>query len=1149
MTPPQTGIGDLVLAQARRTPDAVAVTQWDRALSYRELAGRAAALAADLRASGAGRGRTVGVLVDRRPELVVAVLGVLLSGAAYVPLDPSSPRRRLADIAADAGVVAVVTDEPAPPLPGVPACPVPERTEEPVAGVARPGDLAHVIYTSGSTGRPKGVLTTHGNIVAFATRCAALTGVGAGTRVLGFSSPAFDAFSFDVFLPLLTGGTVALVGSADRADPARLERFVAWHRVDWGFITPAVLRVLDPGRVPGWRTVLVGGEVVEPELVARWTGQARTVWHVYGPTETTVIVLADRVDGAADPAVAEPLPLGRAMPGHRAHVVDENLVPVPQGEPGELLVGGDGVALGYLNRPGLTAGMFVPDPSGGPGARLYRTGDVVRELPDGRIVYLGRRDGQVKIRGQRIELAEIEAVLREHPDVDEVVVEVLPAAAGPELVAFVGGRERLTGDAAREWCAQRLTPAMVPARVVRRDVLPVNPTTGKIDRARLRADTAPAAPVQDSGHDGGVDLAAIWQRVLGGPRPGPDADFFAAGGHSIAAMRVVAAVREELRRDLRAVDVFEGRTLAGIAERVERAAPLPSPDLPTGNPPTLAPSQRRMWFLDRLAPDSAAYNIAFAERLRGPLDVAALRAALAAVADRHEVLRWRVRDERGTPVAHLVPPGEVPLPVVDVTEQDLPARLGADAATPIDLATGPVWRAVLHRLGPDDHVLGLVLHHAVADGWSQAVLYRDLAAAYAGEPRPALPAGYADYAAWRGTRDARSGEADRDWWREHLSGAPATVDLPRDRPRPPVQTYAGRTASAPFPAELDTAVRALGTDLGATPSLVLLAAFGELLRRLTGRPDNVVGVVVADRAEPAFADLVGFFVDIVPVRLRTGSHTGFAELVRACRGEFLDATAHPAAPLEQIVRDAGVPRDPSRSPLVQVLFNVFNFAQPRLVLPGVHAEPVPVPIPGSPFDLTVYLVERDGRFCLDLVYNPDLFDAARIDALLADYLRLLGALAGEREAAVASVAADCPGARWCVPPAAEPAPVRAAPAQAHRGARLSTPTEHAVAAIWCEVIGLDAVGPLDNFFDVGGHSLMMVTVQALLAERLHREVSVVDLFHFPNIRVLAAHLDGATRDEDVQLTEAAQRAAARRDSARRRAMARTVVRAAEQEID
>ncbi|MCT2581931.1 amino acid adenylation domain-containing protein [Actinophytocola gossypii] len=1143
------GLADLVLAQARRTPDAVAVVQWDRGLTYRELTGRAAALAEDLRAAGAGRGTTVGVCHDRSPELLVALLGVLLSGAAYVPLDPTYPRRRLATIADDAALVAVITSGASLDL-GVPELTVPERVAEPVGGRAGGDDLAHLIYTSGSTGRPKGVLTTHRNAVAFVTGTAPAMGAQAGSTVLCFSSPSFDAFTFDVYAPLSVGGTVALVGDTDRADPALLERFVTEHRVDIGIVTPAVLRVLDPARLPHWHTVIVGGDLVEPGLVEPWTvPSGRTFRHVYGPTETTTFVVVDELTGRW----TDPLPLGRPTPGHHAHVVDENLDPVPPGEPGELLIGGPGVALGYLDRPGLTADRFVPDPfSGEPGARLYRTGDVCRLLPDGRIGFLGRRDGQVKIRGQRVELGEIEAVLREHPDVDQAVVEVVPAAAGPEVVAFVAGHvpDDLTDEAVRDWCAARLTPAMVPARVFRSDALPVNQATGKIDRAGLRELAAPADAEPDAA-PAGRDLAGVWQRVLGGPPPGPDADFFVAGGHSIAVMRLVAAIRDELRRDVRAVDVFDGRTLAGLAERVERAAPLPGPDLPTGSPPTLSPSQRRMWFLDRLAPDSAAYNIAFAERLRGPLDVAALRHALTTVAERHEVLRWRVRDDRGTPVAHVVPPGEVPLSVVDVAEHDLAARLGADAGRPIDLATGPVWRAVLYRLGPDDHVLGLVLHHAVADGWSQSVLYDDLAAAYTGKPLPALPTGYADYAVWRDSRDARDGEADRAWWRDHLAGAPTSVDLPRDRPRPPVQTYAGRTASAPFPADLDAAVRALAADLGATPSLVLLAGFGEVLRRLTGRGDNVVGVVVADRAEPAFADLVGFFVDIVPVRLRTDGHLAFAEGVLACRDEFLDVTAHPAAPLERIVRDAGVPRDPSRSALVQVLFNVFNFAEPRLRLPDVAAEPVPVPVPGSPFDLTVYLLERDGRFCLDVVYNPDLFDAARIDALLADYLRLLGALAAERNAPADAVAADCPADRWRGAPDPELVRVPVPVAQANRTARLATPTEHAVAAIWCEVIGVGSVGPLDNFFDVGGHSLMMVTVQALVAERLGRTVSVVDLFHFPNVRGLAAHLDGDTGGGDAQLARATQRAAARRDRARRRTArtgTHTGTHAAEQEI-
>ncbi|MFL6127099.1 condensation domain-containing protein, partial [Actinophytocola sp.] len=630
-----------------------------------------------------------------------------------------------------------------------------------------------------------------------------------------------------------------------------------------------------------------------------------------------------------------------------------------------------------------------------------------------------------------------------------------------------------------------------------------------------------------------------------GQTPGRDTDFFAHGGNSIAAMRLVAGLRDGLRRQVGVEDLFTAPTVPGLAALLARAAALPDQKPATGNPPTLAPTQTRLWFTDRLAPDDAPYNIALANRLTGPLDVAALRRALRAVADRHDVLRWRIRQTAGEPFAECAPPADVPLAVVEVaSEQELARLLAAGARRVFDLDAGLTWAATLYRLAPGEHVLAITVHHAVFDGWSQAPLYADLARAYRQAQAgvvPALPplaATYADYAVSRATRDRETGAADLAWWTEHLAGAPTVLDLPRDRPRPAVQTYAGAEASVSFPAGADTAVRALAATLGTTTAGVLLAALAELLRRVTGSADHVLGAVVADRGPAEFDDVIGLFVDTVPVRVRTGTGTTpdtFAGAVLANAAELRQATAHPGAPLDRIVDALGLRRDTARAPLVQVLFNVLNFAEPRLRLSGVDTEPIAVPKPGSPFDLTLYVAERDGRFAFDTVYNPDLFDADRVVALLTDLVALAGALAAAPDRAPGDIAphlpgpvasAAAPGAMTVAAPEVPDPPVPAGTGEA-------TATERLIAAIWREVLSRESVGLADNFFDLGGHSLAVAAVHGRLTAATGRQIRLLDLFRYPNIRALAAHLDGtAARPE---LAAAAMRAAARRNRAGNRA--------------
>ncbi|MFI6813448.1 amino acid adenylation domain-containing protein [Nonomuraea sp. NPDC050328] len=998
---------ELVLAQAERTPDAVAIRQWTRALTFGELAEAATGLAARLREAGAGPETRIGVCARRTPDLLVAVLGVMAAGSAYVPLDPAHPRARLLDVLDDAGLSIVVTDEPGRALlsgpgtgstdpglsgMGVDLIGVGERAKRPGDAPPdrpRPDNAAYVLYTSGSTGRPKGVVVEHAAAVAFVTMAGRYFELDAGCRSIGFAALGFDVSVLDIFAPLARGGSVMFIPDEDRTDPARLQRFLEQHEVTWGTIPPALLPLLDPDRLPTLRDVLTAGEPAGPEQVARWARPGTRRFHNwYGPTETTVCVVGTELSGAWD----RPLPIGHALPGCIARVLDEHGETCPPGTPGELFIGGPQLARGYLNRPELTAERFVPDPYGPPGSRLYRTGDRVVIEPDGRIGFLGRVDRQVKVQGQRVELGEIEVVLRAHPEIGQAVVDLAPGPGGrPELTAYLAPLSAPGLEQVRAHCQDRLPRYMIPVRVLRLAVLPLT-VAGKVDLARLRAESAERLKAEATGPEQAPDrpprtpvekaVALAWERVFELGPPGLDTDFYASGGHSLLAMRLVAALRADLRREITVEDVLAGRTVEALARRAEAAPPADEP--PARAVPALTPIQRRMWFVERLAPGTPVHNIALAQRLSGPLDLDALRRALAAVHRRHEVLRWSVTDVDGVPQVAVASPGEVPLPVDLAAGGSTDEWLAAEARRPFDLAAGPLWRARLLRVGDREHVLALTAHHIVFDGWSQQVLLDDLSRAYRGEALPELPVDFSGYAAWLDARP--SGEA-LGWWAERLDGVPSVLDLPGDHPRPAVQTFEGAAAHATIPS--GDAVRALAARLGATPYAVMLAAFAQVLSRLTGADDLVVGTPVADRRHPAFDPLVGCLVQVLPVRLAVRGSVSFDEQVVGCRQALAEAMAHLDVRLEGVVERLGTGRDLARNPLVQVLFNMYDYTEPRLDLPGVAVEPLPAGLPGSLFDLTLYVGERAGGYELQAVYNPRLYRAERIEALLAGYVRLL----------------------------------------------------------------------------------------------------------------------------------------------------------------
>ncbi|WP_326696603.1 amino acid adenylation domain-containing protein [Streptomyces sp. NBC_01754] len=1128
-----------VLAAARRRPGAIAVRQGRRTVTYAELAASAGELARTLRALGVGPESTVGVCGRRRPHTIAAMLGVMLAGGAYVPLDPTHPRDRLLAVLDDAGAELTVVDAegralladaapdrlfvtaPAagPASPPRPA-PVAEAPDDPALDALSPDNPAYVIYTSGSTGAPKGVVVTHRSVTAFLTASAHRFGIGTDTIALATASFGFDVSVLEVFTTLAAGGTVALVPEADRRSPERLGRFAAAHHVTWAAPPVSMLPLLDPADFAALRVLVATAEPVAPGQVRRWAGTAEAprlrFVNAYGPTETTVEATAH--DAAGD--WTRPVPMGRPLPNLRVYVVGADLRPAPVGTAGELWVGGTGPARGYLGRPGLTARWFVADPFSGSGGRLYRTGDLALWEPDGTLRYLGRADRQLKVRGHRVEPGEVEAALTGHPEVRQTVVDLVPTASGPVLTAFLTPARAPSDAALREHCVRLLPAAMVPARFVRLDALPRN-ASGKTDRAALRglASTATAEPGEGWRPDSeaAAVVARAWADVLGVPvRSGGDT-FFDAGGHSLGAMRLVARLRADLDRDVRIEDVLRGRTVDGIAAALAAAAPA-GRELTRGNPPALSAAQRRLWFLDQLTVGSGAYNIALAQRLRGPLDRAALRSALAEVARRHEVLRWRIPTVDGAPSVVADPPGDIPLPVTDLAELPAAERAGAlaghltrAAGARFDLAADRLWRARLLRVGEDEHVLAVTAHHAVFDGWSQGLFLHDLGTAYArrAAPLPPAAASFADYVAWRSDRADRRADTDLRWWLEHLDGVPPVLELPGDHPRPAEQTFRGGRVETLLGAGTTAAVHALARDCGATPSAVLLAVLGQLAGRLSGREDLVIGTPAVDRRHPAFLDLVGFFIEVVPLRLRPAADRSFRAQVRDTREELLDALAHPEAPVERLVEALRLPRDASRQPLVQVLFNAYNFPQPRLELPGLDVTAEPVPVPGAPFDLTVYAAETDGRYRIELVHNTDRFTTTRAERLLAAYVHLLEGFLGAPDRPAGETRLD-PYADLFEGTTAGPAP--AVPPPLPAPSSLPAPgggTEAAVLAVWRQVLEREDVEATDNFFDVGGTSLLLVTVRQRLEDALGRHLRVVDLFHHPNVRALAAHLDGA----------------------------------------
>ena len=1069
----------LVEQRAEATPDATAVTLGARSLTFAELNEQANQLASYLRSCAVSADACVAVCLERSLEMAVALLGVLKAGAAYLPLDPIYPKERLAFMLSDSCARVLVTqqrlvsDLPTGELDQVvcldaDGAELAERDRENSPSRTLPDNLAYVMYTSGSTGTPKGVAVSHRSMVNHSVAVAREFGLRSNDRVLQFASLGFDTSVEEIFPAWVVGATVVLVhdnvlASAELLQFIRSEGLTVldlptafWR--EWA----AELSMMDeplPGCV---RLVVVGGEKVTAEAFGSWqetAGSARWI-NTYGPTEATIIATLYEHRETAAPSVAGfTPPIGRPIANVETYVLDPDLNPLPPGIPGELHIGGAGLARGYAYAPGLTAGRFIPNPFGdAEGARLYRTGDRVRYASDGTIEFLGRMDRQFKLRGVRIEPGEVEATLELNESVREALVVPREDDDGVRgLVAYVVPRDGRAVDVEqlRGWARERLAEHMVPTTYLLLDRFPLT-ASGKIDRAALpvpedRPESAdalalPRTPTEEA-------LTAIAAEVLGVERVGVHDNFFELGGHSLLATQAISRIRHLFEVDLPLRVLFDAPTVAGLARAVEDAqrtgtgvdAPPVRPAARDGGLP-LSFAQQRLWFLDQLIPDNPSYNTPGALRVLGELDVEALKRSLDAIVGRHEVLRttFAMRDGRATQV--IAPLGRVELPCVDLSGVEVPERwdkawelVNADALRPFDLTVGPLLRVQLLRLAEDDHVLMYNMHHIISDGWSMGVIVEELATLYpafvAGGPvqLPPLPIQYADFAIWQ--REWLRGavlDAQLSYWKVQLEGLPAFLELPTDRPRPPVQSFWGGYLPVTVPAEIAAELRTLSRKRGVTLFMTLLTAFEVFLYRYSGQSDFAIGSPIANRNRAEIEPLIGFFVNTLVLRADLSGDPTFSDLLVRTKEVTLGAYAHQDLPFEQLVTELQPARDLSHAPLFQVMFALHNAPVRAIELPtGLQFAPLEQ-APSTPekiearaakFDLTLDLIEQTDRSIRGVLeYNTDLFDAETAARLVACFERLLESIAA------APRSSDC-GSRDARGDRVPPAPRRVEPGE------------------------------------------------------------------------------------------------------------------------
>jgi amino acid adenylation domain-containing protein len=1054
-------VHELFSKVAARMGEAVAADYGDRRIQYRELEERSNNLANFLIASGASKGSIVAILAEDGIEVIIAIVAILKAGCVFVPLDPDLPERRLAEMMAEAPAKWFVVESRffgrIPLTPGanvicVDSITAPEggrsdlrclgeyagyRNIENPALDSHPDDMCYIYFTSGSTGRPKGIAGRLMSIDHFVKWEIETFGVGEGTRVSQLTSPSFDAYLRDVFVPLCAGGTVCgLKGIRTSLDAECLIDWVERQRVNLIHCVPSLFRLmlsagLKPNYFSALKNVLLAGEPVLPSDVRRWTGVFEDriqLVNMYGPSETTMIKLFYPI--RPSDRDRRSIPIGKPMPGARAIVIDADGNICPPGAVGEICIRTPYRSLGYYNRPELTSEVFIQNPyTGAPDDLIYKTGDLGRVLEDGNFEFLRRKDRQVKIRGVRVELREIENLLLEHETVKEAAVVDLDDESGNKyLCAYVVFVGEVGISALRNYLASRLPHYLVPSMFAPIASLP-RTITGKVDRRALPSieqaraaaggiSVGPRTPIEEA-------LAAIWSEALNLENIGVEENFFEIGGHSLMATQVISRVEAVFETELPLRALFEFPTIRGLAKEVEsgllEGRKLKAPPITRveriGKLP-LSYAQRRLWFIDQLEPGNSAYNISGGVALEGRLNFQVLEQAINEVVRRHEVLRTRFEVEEGEPVQIIDEWEPRRLERTDLTgvhreekETEVQRLMREVARTRFDLSRGPLLRIIVIELEEEEHVLLYAMHHIVSDVWSMGVLSREISTLYRAisegkdSPLPELKIQYVDYACWqRSYLNGETLERHLQYWRNQLSGNLPVINLPADHPRPLVPSYRGATNLNLLPAGLSQSLRRLSGQEGVTLFMLLLAAFKTMLYRYTAQEDIIVGVswLNRDRAETEL--LIGFFVNMLPMRTDLSGNPRFRELLTRVKGVALDAYTHQEAPFEKLVEEIQPERKVGRTPLYNVVFGLHKGrkeegageSQPN----GINISSLGVERESAKVDLMLWITEEQEAMWASWVYSANLFEEETIIRMHGHFETLLFSIAARPDAPI-----------------------------------------------------------------------------------------------------------------------------------------------------